>query len=204
MPKRAIVVTTQFRNDPVNNAINDGIKKAIRACLGENCYGAATTLIYAGIDAMAFLSMPRGQNDVMRSDFTSWCDKYIRLSGATQIEGIEYYGARCAMLHSYGVASRLSREGKCRQIGYVDRSMPVVRYDPTIDPGFILLSIDALAQAFFQGVDRFLIDAFSDPDQASVVEARLRHIVVQYQINGSGTPGQDSTDPEVNPEKYDR
>ena len=173
-------MTDTITNDPINNAIYDGIKRSIRVCLENNCVGAATILIYTGIDTMAYLSMPEKQSDVTKVDFAAWCDKYIRLSGPLQIRGIEYYGARCSMLHSYGIESKLSREGKCRKIGYMIRSIPVIRFDPQIDPDFLLLAIDALAEAFFVGVDRFLIDVFSDPRLSSTVNHRLQNIVVQY------------------------
>ena len=81
---------------------------------------------------------------------------------------------------AFGIESKLSREGKCRKIGYMIRSIPVIRFDPQIDPDFLLLAIDALAEAFFVGVDRFLIDVFSDPRLSSTVNRRLQNIVVQY------------------------
>ena len=44
-----------------------------------------------------------------------------------QLTGLDLYGARSALLHEYSVFSRLSREGKCRVIGYADRlAQPVV------------------------------------------------------------------------------
>ena len=90
------------------------------------------------------------------------------------------------MLHSYGVESKLSREGKCRKIGYMDRSIPAVRFDPKIDPDFLLLAIDALAECFFIGIDRYLTDVFADPLLSSTVNRRLQNIVVQYSMTDAG------------------
>ena len=102
-----------FSRDPINIAIYDGIKRGINVCLQSECFGSAVILTYSGIDTMAFLSMPEKQTDVRRDDFVSWCDKYIRFSGNDQLTGLELYSARCAMLHSYGVESKLTRGGRC-------------------------------------------------------------------------------------------
>lgn len=169
-----------LRNDPVYNAIYHGIKRGIQTCLDGECFGAATILIYSGIDAMAFLSLPASRNEVKGDDFMKWCDRYIQLPGPEQIQGVEFYGARCAMLHTYGVESKLSRNGKCRMIGYMERSDPAVHYDPNIDPNFLLLSVQALADAFFAGIDRCLVDLFSDREHQPVIESRLNKIVVEY------------------------
>ncbi len=95
---------------------------------------------------MAFLSMPPNQAEVNRNDFIKWCDKYLSLTGSNQIQGIEYYSARCSVLHSYGVESKLTRDGKARKIGNLDRADPEFVYDPKIEPNFLLVSIAGLAK----------------------------------------------------------
>jgi len=81
------------------------------------------------------------------------------------------------MLHNYGIASDLSRKGKCRQIGYMDRSVPEVRFEPKVSRDLVLVSVPALADAFFSGVDKFLLDLFVDKKMASVAEQRLEKLV---------------------------
>ena len=164
--------------DPLTNAVHDGIKRGIRVCLENNCLGSAVILVYSGIDAMAYLGMPLDQADVGKTDFIDWCDKYIRFCGGQQLTGRELYGARCGVLHTYGVESRLSRRGDCRKLGYMDRSDPEIWYAPSDNPNFALVSIEALANAFFVAVDRYLIDLFADASRAPVAEKRLRTLLV--------------------------
>lgn len=171
---------TSLQNDPIQNAIYNGIKKSIEVCIENDCFAAVTILVYSGIDTMAFLSMPPDQVEVNRNDFIKWCDKYLRLTGSNQIQGIEYYSARCSVLHSYGVESKLTRDGKARKIGYMDRANPEILYDPKIDPTFILLSIEALSKAFFRGIDQFLIDACAKPETKAIIESRLPKILIQF------------------------
>ena len=169
-------------NDPVTNAVYDGIKRGIRVCLDNNCLGSVVVLVYSGIDAMAYLGMPARQVDVTRADFIAWCDKYIQFGGGQQLTGQELYGARCAVLHTYGVESRLSRQGDCRKLGYMDRSVPEIRYSPSVDPTVALVSIEALANAFFRALDRYLVDLFADPLKAPEAETRLNQLLMSFSL----------------------
>jgi hypothetical protein len=77
---------TSLRNDPIQNAIYNGIKKSIEVCIENDCFAAVTILVYSGIDTMAFLSMPPDQVEVNRNDFIKWCDKYMRLTGSNRFK----------------------------------------------------------------------------------------------------------------------
>ena len=174
--------------DPIVNTVQNGIKRGIRVALENNCLGAGAILILSGIDAMAYLDMPEDQQDVTRSDFIRWADRYIRFPCKEQLTGIDLYGARCAALHQYGSASALSREGKCRMVGYMDASIPEVRYQPSISNDIVLVSVPALAEAFFTGVDRFLIDLFSDAEKAPSAEHRFKKMFQSIPVE-NGTKG---------------
>lgn len=163
--------------ESISNVIHEGIKRGIEILLEKKCYGSAVILLYAGMDAMAYLDMPNGQQDVKRKDFIAWADKYIRFPCDEQLTGLDLYGARCSMLHSYGVASELSRKGKCRMLGYMDKSVPELRYNPKVSKNLVMVSITGLAEAFFKGVDRFIIDVFGDPTRAPFARKRLRKLV---------------------------
>jgi hypothetical protein len=167
---------TDFSKDPVVNAIHQGIKQGVRVTLDNKCYGSTVILILAGIDAMAFLEMSSQQEDVTRKDFIHWANRYIQFDGKDQLTGEDLYGARCAMIHNYGVRSKLSREGKCRMVGYKDGGKPIV-YNPSITKELVMVSIPALAEAFFTGVDQFLIKLFANPEKAKVAEGRLQSLV---------------------------
>ena len=170
----------------LQSAIYDGIKRGIQVSLENQCYGSAVTLIYSGIDAMACLGMPATQEDATRRDFVSWCERYIRISGRETVTGLEWYAARCAVVHRFGVRSRLSREAKVRLIGYMDRADPPVRVNPEVSKEVILVSIHALAEAFFAAIDRFVIDLFADPSRREVAEKRLRELLVMFPASEAG------------------
>ncbi len=173
-----------IERDPINNAIYGGIKRGIEVTIERDCLGSAVILILSGIDSMAYLGMPANQQNVKRDDFVGWADRYIRFPCQDQLTGLDLYGARCAMLHSYGVVSKLSREGQCRKVGYMNKSIPEVRYNPNVRKDLVLVSVPALAEAFFRGIDRFLVDLFSDRNRAKIAETRLREFIQRLPRTG--------------------
>jgi hypothetical protein len=171
-----------FSDDQVTNAIYQGIKRGIDITLGGNCFGSCVILIYSAMDTMASLAMPAGQAEVGKADFVRWADRYIHFPCQDQITGEEFYGARCAMLHSYGAASRLSRAGRVGQVAYMDLSIPEVRANPAATPPLVLVSISALRDAAFRGIDQSLIDMFADTAHAPIAEARLNALMKVFML----------------------
>jgi hypothetical protein len=169
-----------LKDDALFNVVQEGIKEDIEVALANKRFRAGVMLIHAGIDAMAFLDMPAKQPDVTRADFILWAERYIRFPGPVQLTGEDLYGARCALLHAYGTDSRLSRTGKCRQVGYFDQSMPPVRYDPRISTELVMVSIAALKRAFFDGINQFLITSYVNEAKRGLVENRLQKMICSF------------------------
>jgi hypothetical protein len=170
--------------DPLLNAVYGGIKEDIKLLLGADRFRGALLLIYAGIDCMASIGMPATQDDVKQVDFVLWADTYIRFPGTDQVTGVELYAARCALLHQYGTSSRINREGRGRQLGYGDDMNPPVRFDKAISSDLVIVSVRALADAFFQGIDRFVVDVFKDPKRARITEQRLNDLILALKPPG--------------------
>jgi len=126
---------------------------------------------------MAFLDMPANQVKVQRKDFIQWTEKYIHFPCKDQLPGIDLYGARCALLHTYSDESELSRAGQCRTIVHTDEAKPEIR---PFDAEKVFVSIPALKKAFDNGIDKSLINAFANKSKAKVVEERLNTLIQIY------------------------
>jgi hypothetical protein len=159
------------------------LKRSIRVLLEAQCWTATVVLVYSGMDTMAWLGMPAEQEQVTRRDFIDWTTRYVRFRCQEQLTGEDLYGARCGMVHQYGAESDISRRGRCRLVGYLNECVPEVQFQPSINPNFVLVSVPALADSFFKGVDRFLVDLFADKSKASVAEARVQKITHEYPID---------------------
>jgi hypothetical protein len=173
---------TQYSSDTIINVIYQQIKEPIKLCIEHGHLSAAMKLIYAGIDTMAFLGMSRSKSNVTRSDFVIWVEQYIHFEGQEQLSGLDVYGARCSMLHNHSVYSEVSRKGLCRLIGYADKMYPPVRFNPAISKELVIVSIPAFADTFFAGIDKYLIDLFSDSNKKQIAEQRLNTLVHNFRV----------------------
>ena len=174
---------SELSRDPVNNVIYRQIKDPINLLIEQNHLSSAVKLIYSGIDTMAFLGMPSHQLEVSGEDFKKWVNGYLKFEGKEQLTGADVWGARCSMLHNHSVYSRLSRRGECRWIGYVNHMYPPVKFDPTVEKNLVMVSVTALAKSFFSGMDRYLIDLFSNSQKQPIAEQRLNSLVHIFPFN---------------------
>ena len=166
--------------DPLHNLVHRQVKRSIQLLVEAECWSPALQLVYAGIDTMAWLGAPPTQDNVTRKDFIAWASRYVQFPGREQLTGEDLYGARCAILHQHAAESDLSRQGKCRIVGYyVGDSAPPVIFKAKVDPMMVLVSVTGVVDAFFRGVDSSLVDLFADPKKARVAEQRLQSVTIE-------------------------
>jgi hypothetical protein len=172
-------MATKFSQDPIINVIHNSIRKGINITIEQECDASAVILMLSAIDAMAFLVMPEQQEDVGRRDFIEWAGQYVRFPGKHQLTGVDLYGARCAMLHSFGAQSKMSRSGECRVILWMGTSNPPIIFRPDLQTGYVMVSIPALRDALFEGMDRFLINLYKNPNSqaAKLADKRFQSFV---------------------------
>lgn len=51
------------------------------------------------------------------------------------------------------------------------------RYKPSVSQDLVMVSVTALAEAFFRGLDRFIIELFGDPAREPLARRRLQKLV---------------------------
>lgn len=171
-----------IKDDPVSNAIygESGIKRGIKVCLDNKCFGSALILLYSAIDILANLGMPDKQREVTPKDFIFWVNKYLTFDAKEKVSGEEWYSARCAVIHTYGVRSEKTKRAKARMLGYVVGMTPPIKYDSLISKELVMVDVRALAEAFFVGLDRFLIDLFSNSKKRLLIESRLNELLCLF------------------------
>ena len=176
-----------FGRDPIHGAIygKHGLKRAIELEFEHECLGAGLILIFSLVDAMANLARPPGQDENTPQDFRDWVGRYIDLSGQTTLTPDDWWAARNAIVHTYGHYSRGVRQGKAKLIMWMTHSIPHIRYSPKVNPDAVLVDIFALKEAVFTGVDKFLADSFSKPENVPLLEDRLQHLIVVIPLSGA-------------------
>jgi virulence-associated protein VapD len=182
-----------FVNDPIMNVIQYGIKNDIEILMDNKGYRGVLTLIYSGIDALAFAKMPALKNKVERSDFISFCIKYINLYGIDEnnnkhykITGEDLYGARCSILHTYGhnLESTLSQNGQCKRIvhciGVPDEAFARMKLSEN-DGEIAVIRIEDLKKGFFNGINQCLVDIYENKDRnledVNTFENRIKSMI---------------------------
>jgi len=117
-------------------------------------------LLYSGIDIMAWLSRDKAHFDSTQQDFTLWVDTYLMPGHGFTCKAKDLYAARCSILHSYTPESLLSRKGEAKKIFYSWGTAHRESLQHIIDVSSekdktIVLNVDALIDAFKEGVQRF-------------------------------------------------
>jgi hypothetical protein len=171
--------------DPIINAINNGIRRAIDVVIANECFAAAVVLIFAGIDAMANLNRPDASDFSAPEDFRRWVATYFCLEGETQVTPEEWWAARNAVVHTFGAYSKAHRTPGVRVLGWMVGSRPYVRHNPRVEPDLVLVDILGMREAFFAGINRFLIEAFAA--RPAIMEQRIGDLFVQLNVDESGS-----------------
>jgi len=82
----------------------------------------------------------------------------------------ELWSARCGLLHTHTASSRLSRQGKARQLHYFRahgaHPSPALQHamKAALAEGKLFVDVDALYAAFVDGVRRFWAATHRDPE----------------------------------------
>ncbi len=163
------------------------ILKDIKACLESGAAAGAILLTYCAMDAMAFLSMPKGKDFTEKKEFMSWAKKYMETDPAQsyQYDAKDLYGTRCGFAHSYGAESAMSKAGLCKLLTYHLGSKDHI-YRPEVNPNMAILSVKRFILDFFDAVDRFSADVEANEDLRPLVESRLPRLfrIVNYAKDG--------------------
>jgi len=136
----------------------------------------AMLVLYAGIDIMASLDRPESSLEAKRSDFIKWTDRYVLPGAHLACSAEDLYAARCGLLHTYMAESRLSREGKARQIWYAWGDARPEDLQAIIDradvPPAAAVHFDDLSAAFGLGIERFKQSILDHAEKAHLVYER--------------------------------
>jgi hypothetical protein len=169
-------------DETLSNVLVHGLVKDIHEAWHRKSLRATVILVYCGMDALAYLTLPAERPKATRADFVAWSDKYIRFRDANgesvlMVPGLEAYAARCALVHTYGTEASLHTVGTVkRQLGYVDETLPEVQEHAEV-ANLAVSSIRGLVDAFSRGVVATLQVLKEDPNQRAVFAVRLEKMV---------------------------
>jgi len=178
--KRNLEMTDQPNSPPRVHLLLDkkleSLFAAIDVLLASDYWEPVLILIYAGIDAMAWLDRPA---DVARGNFNSWVDSYMMPDRINGISSTDLYSARCGLLHSHTGESDLHASDRARKICYVrQRDGDVMRrclvqlYRQEKEPPWFV-DVDVLAGNFRLATNRFQDAVAKDPGKLDLIRGRV-------------------------------
>jgi hypothetical protein len=148
---------------------------AIGLCLGNHLRMPALALIYCGIDVLASFSRPAENGEVKPTDFINWAERYMQCEKVLGISGLDLYAARCGILHTYSMDSRLSAKGRARRLIYAwgdQESAEPMKLLRKLGLPEIVVKIETLFSAFVDGIRAFEKALGDDPKLESLVRRR--------------------------------
>jgi len=168
--------------DPVANSIRRNMIEPIRLLIEHHYGAAAAILILAGIDAMANIARPESADHSTPDDFKCWVRQYFHLTGDTEITPDEWWAARNAIIHTFGVYSLQHRSSELRILGWyydIDTGDRQILYDWRHSE-MVLVDVGGMFRAFVAGVDRFLEDARAVPEREALIHGRLNELLMHF------------------------
>jgi hypothetical protein len=132
----------------------------------------ALIVLFAGLDVLGSLLRPELEADTAGRYFKEWANKYMVSHAHLPCTAEDLWGARCGLLHTHTSASKLSREGKVRQLHYSRGPLPLKTKQGISAlelKGKLILDVDALYGAFKNGCQRFMDDIQADSQLAKRV-----------------------------------
>ncbi len=170
------MIKNHMSNNIYQDIIVDSICGDIKKSVDNRLFAGSVILTLSAIDAMAFLGMPISETETKRDYYVEWVNKYMKTANNQpyQYQGIDFYGARCGIVHRYGVQSRLSEQGLCKYFSYHNGSEHI--YKPDVDSNLILISIPRFTQDFFRAVQEFIKDIQLSDDLRDRVNSRIESL----------------------------
>lgn len=160
-----------------------GLIKEIKMSQAHGLLSSAMAMSFVLIDTLSFLAMDASKKKQSSKDFILWVDTYLE-SGPNQpyqYDGKDVYGARCAMLHSYGSeADYHSSNPGVKIYGYHDADLHF--YNPNVDPSMVLISTTSFINDVVIGAGKFIQVCSSDQNLRSCVEARIPKVLRNFPV----------------------
>ena len=158
-----------------------GLIREIKMCQAHGLLSSAVAMSFVLIDTLSFLGMDETKTKQNNADFIQWVDNYLKSAPnqTYQYDGKEVYGARCAMLHSYGSeADYHAKNPGVKKYGYHDADIHF--YNPHVDSLLVLISTPSFINDVVIAAGKFVEDCAFDKNLRARVEARISGVLRNF------------------------
>jgi hypothetical protein len=170
-------------DDPIIRAIYREIKEPIDVLIEKKYYRASLILIFSGIDAVANIGRPKDAAENTPEDFKAWVKRYLTLKGApVEPTPDDWWSARNGYLHTQSAFSRDTERQRAKYIIFAYGKAPIW-HNPSV-PDMLVVGIEAMRDAFYKGIDDFLIQQYAggNTDHHAMIEERIRKMSINMSM----------------------
>ena len=164
------------------NAISELVNE-IKLCEEARATTAAVTMAYICIDTMTILSLPPERNKQSPNDFIVWVNTYLKghEEQPYQYRGIDVYGARCALLHTFGSeVDYHKKKSDAKKFGYHDGGMHI--YNPAEDESLVIIGTASFLNDVVHSIEAFFKACKVDSNLRTCVEGRLPNVLATFPL----------------------
>lgn len=180
MPQSAEALIEKFCLDAVN---------ATSLLYKAGLYGQMLVIIYSSIDSMGLLDAPPTQASASGDSFKNWVKKYLLTNGAFEFNEVDFWSARCSVLHTFTSESDLSKAGKAKEIQYFSgpKDSPMaqafVSATKSIDNGkHVPAHLEDTCLAFLEALKIFPNDLLAKCKSDPAYEVRLKKVLQKFAL----------------------
>ncbi len=152
-------------------------------------YGQMLVVLYSSIDSMGLLDAPPAQTAASGETFKNWVVKHLLANGKFDFNEVDFWAARCSVLHTFTSESDLSNKGVAKQIQYYSgpKDAPMAQAFVTaakeIDGGkHVPAHIEDTYKAFIMGVEKFAQELSKKCETNQSYERRLRKVLQLFSM----------------------
>lgn len=152
----------------------------------------ALILLYAGIDIFGSWLRPKSRRENNSKDFKGWLDRYVLKGRSIPVNAHDLWGARCGLLHAATAGSKNSRAGQAREIAYTRAGEYCAEFVQQelqkAGSNKVVVDLDALFDAFCEGVMGFIQDIGKDSQTRDLVFFHAKQISWQQTMSPPVSP----------------
>jgi hypothetical protein len=151
--------------------------------------GQMLVLLFSSIDSMGLLDAPTTQTSANGSSFKAWVKSFLLPNGQFEFNEVDFWAARCSVLHTFTTESDLSKDGGAREIKYYSgpketpRALAIVAATKQIGGGkHVLAHIQDIHLAFIDGMQQFAHKLSVNCQKDPVYKQRLRKVIQKHAL----------------------
>jgi hypothetical protein len=163
--------------------------KGITLLHDQKLFGQMLVLLYSSIDALGLLDAPESQTEATGTSYKEWVKKYILDGNAFLFNEVDFWAARCSVLHTLTSKSKLSESNRAKQIQYFtgptdsELAKAFIAEAINIDGGkHVPANIEEVYIAYLGGLQKFIPELAKNCAENQLYFNRVKDLLQKFKL----------------------